>query len=293
MRYVRRRPRRHRIQLFQSATAGSMDWSLSRVQTRSRRREGLPIGGSRIFSGVLLFLLGVLLLYFFISHNFYVYDIQLKETELVSPQEVFAASGLEGMSVFYIKPAEVEDRLSRLSRVKEAHVHCGFPNKVQVILQERKTAFVWQWGNEVWGVDEEGMLLPPSLVHEGALWVEDHRRVSTAQGQPVAEELDQELIASVLEAKYELPEVTRFMLDATYGLSFQSSLGYSVRLGQGQISRKLAVWRILESEWAVRGVKLAHMDLRFPDSPSIGLDNASGADKSTSLSGVLGLVLPV
>jgi len=262
VRYARRRPRRHRSQFFRAATAQSLG------QLRPTTGAALPISGAKLFSGLLFLLLGMLLLYFFASYDFYVYDAEVVGPEHLSLREVFEASGVDEMSAFYIRPAEVEARLEKLPWVKEARVRCSFPNPVRITLYERKVAFIWHLGDRSWGVDREGALLPLSQVPEDVLRVEDHRT------QPTGEGPSQELIASVLAAKEALPEVIRLTGDPTYGLTFQSTHGYVVRLGQGQIAYKAAIWRALESELAARGIRPVYVDLRFPSSPCYGLAEA-------------------
>jgi len=283
MRYVRRRRRRHRIQLFQTATSGSLEGSLALRRGRLRD-EGEPIAKARLFSGLLLLLLGGLLGYFFISYDFYVYDAEIVGTELVSPQEVFEASGIEGLSIFYAEPSEIEARLKQRLSVREVHARCVFPNRVRIILQERKAAFVWQQGDQAWGVDEEGVLLPLSQAAswggplEGMLWVEDPRPLPGEQDQQLRERLDRELVTSVLAVKKLLPEITCLRCDPRYGLGFQTARGYQVWLGRGQIERKVAVWQALESDLSAHGIQPACIDLRFPDSPGIALAEAKSKE---------------
>ena len=262
MSYARRRPRRYRSQLFREAAVRSRGRLLSVGQTHPTTEEALPISGAKLFSGLLFLLLVGLLGYFFASYDFYVYDAEVVGAEHLSLQEVFEVSGVDEMSVFYIRPVEVEARLEKMPWVKEARVRCRFPNRVRITLHGRRMAFVWQQGDRLWGGDGEGALLLLSRAPEDVLWVEDHRQMEGGASQ--------ELIASVLAVKEELPEVSRLTYDPAHGLVFQSAHGYVVRLGQGQIARKAAIWRALESELDARGIRPVYMDLRFPSSPCYG-----------------------
>ena len=246
---------RRRSQSFQAANAQALG------RLRPIAGEARALSGARLLSGLLCLLLGGLLGYLFASYDFYVYDAEVAGARHLSPQEVFEASEVNEMSIFYIRPAEVEARLERLPWVKEARVRCLLPNRVQIILQERKVAFVWQRGGRLWGVDEEGTLLPLSQAPEGVLQVKDLRP------QPVEGGPGRELIASVLAVWEGLPEVRQLTYDPTYGLVFHSSEGYPVRLGQGQIADKVAIWRVLEEELAARKIHPACVDVRYPSAP--------------------------
>ena len=262
MRHAPRRPRRHRSQLFVVATAPSV------AHLRPMAGEAAAISGAKLVSGPLFLLLAGVLCYLFACYDFYVYDAEVVGATHLSPQEVFEASGVNEVSVFYLRPAEVEARLERLPWVEEVLVRCIFPNEVRITLHERKVAFVWQRDGKLWGVDADGAGLPLSQAPEGVLWVEDHRL------RPLNEGASQELVVSVLAVRDLMPEVNRLACDSTYGLTFQSPDGYVVRLGQGQIARKLVIWRALELELAARGVRPAYVDLRFPSSPCYGLAGA-------------------
>ena len=262
MRRGRRRPRRHRSQLFAVATPPSV------ARLRPRAGEVPAISGAKLVSGPFFLLLAGVLCYLFAWYDFYVYDAEVVGATHLSPQEVFEASGVNEVSIFYVRPVEVEARLEKLPWVKEALVRCSFPNQVRITLHERKVAFVWQRDDRLWGVDADGTGLPLSQAPEGVLWVEDNRL------RPIDEGAGQQLVASALAVRDLMPEVSRLACDSTYGLTFQSAEGCVVRLGQDQIARKVVIWRAMQSELAARGIRPSHVDLRFPSSPCYGLTGA-------------------
>jgi cell division septal protein FtsQ len=235
------------------------------------------MSSAKLVSGVLVLLLGLLLYYFFVSHEFYVYDVQVVGAQHLGLQQVLDTSEVQEMSVFYVKPAEVESRLRELRWVREAEVRCGFPGRVRITLRERQVAFAWRQAGTVQAVDDEGVLLPLSEVPEDVLRVDDFRSPKDGPGGSGREVLDQELIASVLAARTALSGVNRLGYGPAHGLTFQSQRGYEVRLGQGQVDHKVAIWRALEDELVARGIQPAHVDVRFPSMPSYGLPESLGA----------------
>ena len=275
MRYVRRRPRRHRSRLLQSVASGTVGLRLSIAETRSVE-EAPATSGAKLFSGLLFLALGLLLFYFFASYDFYVYDVEVMGAEHLDLQEVIRASNVDEASVFYVRPNEAEARLEELLWVAEARVRCRFPNRVLITVSEREVAFVWHRGDMAWGGDGEGRLVSLSQTPEDVLWVEDQRRLPDEQWLSGSPEPSQELIASVLALKEALPEVGHLACDPAYGLTFRSGRGYNVRLGQGRIAHKIAIWRALEAELAARGIQPQHVDIRFPSSPCYGLPEAVG-----------------
>jgi cell division septal protein FtsQ len=273
VRYVRRQPRR-RNRLLQSAIAGPLDLRPAMRGARVPVGEVQLMRGSRLFSGLLLVGLGMLLCYVFASQEFYVYGIEVEGGQHLGVEEVFEASGVNEMSVFYIRPQEVEAQLERLLWVSEAHAWCGFPNRVRITLRERQVAFLWQSGATAWAVDGEGTLLPLGQAPEDVLLVEDRRYPPGEQTKSGGAGLDREVIASVLAVREALPEVTHMIYDPAYGLIFQSARGYDVRLGEGQVTHKVALWRTLEAELVARGIQPSHVDVRFPRGPCYGTEEA-------------------
>jgi hypothetical protein len=234
------------------------------------------MSGARLVSGLLLLLLGLLLYYFFVSYQFYIYDVEVAGMERLGLQEVLDASQVGEMSVFYVRPTEVEARIQQSPWVKEAHVRCGLPNRVRITLHERQVAFMWRQESSVWAVDGDGKLLDLSQGPADVLWVEDHRRPPARQVESREAGLDQELIASVLTVREILPDVSLLSYDPAHGLTFESERGYEVLLGKGRIAHKLAIWRALDSELAGQGIRPSHVDVRFPSRPCYGLPEALG-----------------
>ena len=259
-----RRRSRHPRQVFRTSAVRS----LGRLHPVAL--EAGTVGGTKTVSGLLFVLLCGALCYFFYSYTFYVYDVRVTGARVLSFEQVFQASGVDEVSVFYLKPAEIEARLEQLPWVREAHVRCTLPDRVHIALQEREAALVWERDGKSWGIDDQGMLLPLTQVPHVALWVEDHCSMSMAERPGSA------LVASALAIREALPGVSRLVCDSAYGFVFPSPGGYDVRLGEGDIGQKVSLWQTLEARLSAGGVQPLYVDLRFPRSPCYGLNQPEG-----------------
>jgi len=65
-----------------------------------------------VLSLLLLVALGLLISRFFTTHSFYVYGAEVQGNQFADTNEIYAASGLHELSMFWIKPEQVEAAIS-------------------------------------------------------------------------------------------------------------------------------------------------------------------------------------
>jgi cell division septal protein FtsQ len=104
--------------------------------------------GGKASGFLLLLALGWLNYQLFATEAFYVYEARVVDNQLVPAEEIYQNSGLEGMSIFWINPSQVEAAIASLPNIKEARVHCGLPNRVTIKVVERQPQVVWQQGEK-------------------------------------------------------------------------------------------------------------------------------------------------
>jgi cell division septal protein FtsQ len=277
--YVRRGSRRRRSRRIHSATSGTLSLRLwGRAPRTSGKRTRLEFGG-KLVSGLVLVLLGLLVYYLFASPEFYVYDVKVTGAQNTSLEDVLEVSEVADVSVFYVRPEEVEARLETLRWVKNAEVRCRFPGRIDIALRERQAAFAWLRGGAVSAVDDQGVSLELKEAPSNVLQVHDHRTEEGGHTGSEEETLDRALIISVLTLRKMEPGVDRAGYDSALGLTFESARGYEVRLGEGRIAYKIGIWRALEAELLTLGIRPTYVDVRFPSSPSYGLPQSVGEDR--------------
>ena len=257
---TKRRPRRSRSRLGRDyeATAPTIKLSLRPVLGFWQDQGGKALGF------ILLLVLGWLTYQLFATEGFYVYEATVVGNQVVPAEEIYQNSGLEGMSIFWINPTQVEATIVSLPNIKEARLHCGLPNRVTIEVVERQPQVIWQQGEKRYWVDEEGTVLPArgELTEATVIVNLDERPV-----QP-GDRVDPQVIAGTQKLRSLLPELTTIQYASPTGISFQSEQGWPIYLGQGEdIEQKVAIMKALLQEIAAKGVHPQFIDLRFKGSP--------------------------
>ncbi len=96
------------------------------------------------------------------SPRFAVTKIEVRGAHGLSREAVLAAVGLSpGVNVFRVDPRAIADRLEALPLVRRAHVIRAFPDRVTVIVEERRPFTLVHAGRLHW-IDEQGVDLGPA-----------------------------------------------------------------------------------------------------------------------------------
>jgi len=220
--------------------------------------------GGKALGFLLLLGLGWLIYQLFAAEAFYVYEARVVGNQLVPAEAIYQNSGLEGTSIFWVNPAQVEAILARLPNIKGARVHCGLPGRVTIAVVERQPQVIWQQGERRYWVDEEGTVLPALGELAEATVIVDLEERPVQPGDRV----DPQVIAGAQKLRALLPELTTLQYAPHTGLSFQSEQGWPIYMGQGEdMEQKVAIMRALLQEIAAKGIQPQFIDLRFKGSP--------------------------
>ncbi len=219
--------------------------------------------GPRGFSLFLAVALVSLIAHLFISDAFYVYEAVVRGNSLVSAEEIYQGSEMEGYSIFFIQPPQVEKAIRSLPDIREAKVKAGLPNHMIVEVRERQARIIWIAGQDRYGVDEEGTILP-LRGEEPSIFIRDFDATPRQPG----EHIDLEIVAAAERYNTLLPEVTEFDYSEQYGLSMVNEHGWRIYLGNAERATvKVAIVKALGQRLASQGMMIEFIDLRFQGSP--------------------------
>ena len=267
--------------------AGAM--VLGRARTRPAPAS-LPAQWYRLRNSLLLVLalVAVGALWLALDERFYVYHADVQGAVRSSPDEIFRASGLPGLHILWVRPAEVEARiLAALPDLASARVACHLPARCKIAVVERQPQLMWDENGQVWWIDAEGVIFSPSLSLSPSggdasslppTGGEGGRAGLLVRGSLPRQEdgrLDERVRVALAELWAAGADVTSTL---TYvpgrGLVYTDERGWRVILGQGPgIDRRLQVLQWLAADLQARGVTPRFVDVRFPDAPYYSLIN--------------------
>lgn len=233
---------------------------------------------SRMASLICIAASGAVLFLFFWSYDFYVYEATIEGNTLLSKEEIFAQSKIEGYNIFFIDPREVRRTIAAMPTVKEAEVSSALPNQVTVRIVERKPAAVWETQDMRYWVDQEGIFFPiTSPIPTDTLFIRDMEDrpvilgvpvkpvTGTVADTPIPPDPTAVLTAQALH-RY-LPEQTVWEYNRNRGISFVDDGGWRVYFGNRTgLQAKVAIYFAFKEKRApFRSVEF--LDLSIPGQP--------------------------
>ena len=223
-----------------------------------------PRYGARL-AGLLTLLLLLWLTYFlFSTPAFFVYGAEIEGNMAVSTGEIYAASGIDSQSIFWISSAEVVDRIMAVPNIKSASVTVALPARVKIEVVERQPELLWQTGESVWWVDHEGTIVPPKENIEGMLRIIDDDQQPVSPGQ----QIDPNIIKGTQRLRRFAPNISLIRYSRANGLTVATPEGWPVYLGAGEeIEAKLVVLTAVLADLKARNITPAYLDMRNPLRP--------------------------
>jgi cell division protein FtsQ len=220
--------------------------------------------GVRLSGLVILAVLAWLLYWLFTTPQFFVYGAEIKGNQALSNMEIYRASGVDSQSVFWINPATVAAQVAAMPNIKSAEVSVDLPARVSIKVVERQPELLWQIGENIWWIDEEGTVVPPKTEVEGMLRIIDDDLQPLEAGYQV----DPNIIAGAQALRLLAPNVTVIRHTRAKGLIVATPEGWPVYLGDGSEMRaKLMVLSALVPDLREEEQPPLYIDLRNPLRP--------------------------
>lgn len=222
----------------------------------------------RLFSGTIVLTLSFLLVLFFTSDVFYVRGVSVAGLHYLTREEVFAFADIANLHIFWVSPDEVRDNLTRSPSIADAAVFISWPpNMVNIVIQEREPALVWeQAGTEVW-LDVQGRMMEPREERDDLIRILANQVVDEG---PLGESgrVDIDVIHGALQLHDLLPDVPGFTYDSVRGLGYVDGNGWTVWFGTGSnMAEKLQIYRQLAQDLQNRGIRPGEINIVDTDAP--------------------------
>lgn len=221
----------------------------------------------RWLSGALVLGLSSLLVFFFATDALYVSRIGVSGLEYMNQQEVYDYAAINNLHIFWLEPGAVRENLMRFPTVADAQVRVGWPPMmVNVIVEERQPALIWEQGARAMWVDINGTVMPLRAERD------DLVRVVAEETVPedfVAEAaLDPAIVYGVLQLHDLQPTLQRWRYDATNGLGYENEAGWNVWFGTGTgMPEKWQIYNTIAASAQARGIAVQDLNVADPDAP--------------------------
>jgi len=260
------RGRRNKGQRFEAASTLVLGRASAGQRSETRNSP------STIRNSLLLLLIMVIagILWLAFDDRFYVYHAYVAGVARMSPDEVFRASGLLGLHVLWVRPAEVEARiLAELPGIERVRVACGLlDEECAITVVERQPRMMWDEDGQLWWIDADGVAFPAlGMLPEG--WLVRGPLPRDEDGR-----LDERVRVALTELWLVGADVSQLLYVPGRGLTFTDERGWRIILGQGPgMAGRLRVLEWLVADLEARGLTPRFVDVRFPDAPYYSLTN--------------------
>lgn len=223
----------------------------------------LSVQRPKIVATVVTLLIIGALFEFFNGDAFYVYSLDVTGTRFLPKTEVAQASGIVGYNIFFIDARQVEQTLEKMPEISSVHVIAGLPNQVSIEVVERSPALTWLRGNEVYWVDNSGLVFRARANLPQLPSIRDLDQATVKPGQAVpAKAFD--AYRALLAAWPDAPHA--FEWSAARGLAYTDEHGWKIYLGGAmEMAGKLAKLRAVEAQLVSQNVKIKFIDLSKGD----------------------------
>ena len=245
-----------------------------RVGRVRRRRPARPrrwlwlVGGAGAVAGLAATLL-LVAHWALTSPRFAVTAVEVRGASRVPPQRILEVSGIvHGANLWRVNPEHVRARLEELPEIRRADVVRELPNRVSIVVEERRPFTLVHAGRLHW-LDEEGRILgeePHAVAPEvpviSGLSEEELAGMRTAPGPRARQAIT--LIRALLRTGSTLAaEISEIDMSRPEGPVLYTVDGVEVRLGTEEWEERLARLEGVLAQAATQDVR--GVDLRFRD----------------------------
>jgi cell division septal protein FtsQ len=202
----------------------------------------------------------------FTSDSFYVSGAQIRGNQRFSSEQIYAASQLEGQNIFWIRPAEIGDRVASLGGIASVSTHVRLPNQVVIDVRELAPLVAWQVGDQVSWIAEDGQAIAVSGPAPSLRLIDPDG--AAAEPALPGEEATRQMRPKVLAALRALRGLNVDLSDLHYGaeegLYLRAPQGWTVYLGvDGDMAGKIARLQAIQKQIATDPSKPKIVDLRL------------------------------
>ncbi len=201
---------------------------------------------------------------FITADAFYVHTIAVGGLQTLTKEEVFALTDVANLHLFWVNPEAVRENLLASPTIANASVLVGWPpNMVQIVIQEREPALVWEQSGVATWIDLQGQVMQLREDRDDLLRVVVEDPLSEVLGPN--SQVDPEIVNGALRLHELLVSVDVLRYHGEKGLGFRDLRGWDAWFGQGlDMSDKILVYNALVENLIARGIQPSEVSVANP-----------------------------
>lgn len=185
-------------------------------------------------------------------------EASVRGNKMLSPAQVRSLALTKGMPSFMIDPREIAGRLTAHSEIATAKVTVGWPNQVEIRIEEREPFVAWDDGGRKWWLSRDGVAFLQHGEWPGLVQVTTHEPVLNISQDPLATAISPEVLVAATALSAQLPEAATLNYDSIKGLSFDDPRGWTAVFGfGGDMLLKVRLYRGIVDDLSGRGISAA------------------------------------
>ncbi len=270
--------------------AGRFKKTKPRRNKRARRRFDIPVNAdvgteiqltgiskahysSRLFSIVLLGVSFWMIAKFVQAPTYYAGMPLIDGQQMLSLAQVRSLAGVEGRSAFLVDPGVVEARLKEAAEVSEATVTLKWPNRVEILLEERQPEVEWNDGGRIWWLSADGTAYIQHGIQSDLTQIISAEPVLNFEGDANDPVIDPSLLSAVDVLSKHLPEVSSWQFDPDHGLSFKDVRGWQAYFGEeGDMRMKVRIYNTLADKLFSENIPAALVSVEDQHAPFYAME---------------------
>lgn len=202
---------------------------------------------------------------FFISGTFYVHTVAVGGMETLTKEEVFALTNAANFHLFWIDPETVRENLIASPTITDAEVKLGWPPQmVQIVIQERQPALVWEQAGVATWIDLQGQVMQLREDRTDLVRVTYEGLADAPLGPNSI--IQPDVVNGALQLRELLTDINVLRYDPNFGLGFRDARGWDAWLGTGtDMPNKILIYNALVDDLAVRGIQPTVINVADPE----------------------------
>lgn len=211
--------------------------------------------------------LSAVLVLFFSSDAFYIHSVAVGGLHYMTKEEVFALTDIANVQVFWIDPEQVRQSVLRSPTVADVKVYIGWPpNMVQLVIEEREPALVWEQAGVANWIDLQGRVMKQREDRPDLLQVSADNSIEGPLSPN--ERLSPDIVNGALQLHTLMPNVKILRYNPDGGLGFKDPAGWDAWFGEGtDMAEKILIYKALIANLQGRGIQPGEVNVSNADAP--------------------------